>query len=432
MLRQWLDGPSGLDEAIRRTVEDGLFPEEDVTFAVDHLRESLTIGVLERWWKRAGYDHDFGPEKDSDSDSDSVIASDSDPNPNPTPDFSPDSNDKSISESKTDTDSEPGRSPLKILCLHAGNLPLVGLQDVIAVLLSGNRYYGKVSRKDPWLLASFLEMCRQAGIPEFADYGKDLNRFSNLKADAVLFAGSGSSVPKVRAELDRLQAVHTGTKYLIRTAQTSVAYIERKDSADELFEAVTRYRGRGCRSVSVVVSPMGLDQYNLPGTSDKVLNQFPPITRRLPRAEQKSRTHPEPEIKPEFQKKPEPEPEPKFNSHHQHQSDRDRAQLYRIAYAWAVGKPFRRVGSWLFLETGDADQAGKAGAGVVLWIRGDEDTVDVVRSVLAGRLQTVYNDSGRGEFEPLEKAQRPDADWKPDGLDTLQWLQQRLAREGFS
>ncbi|MFU8858790.1 MAG: hypothetical protein ACNA8K_00065 [Cyclonatronaceae bacterium] len=411
-LRQWLDGPSGLEEAIRRTVDDGLFPEEDVQFAVSHLRKSLSIDVLERWWKRAGCDSDpvLNPVSESGSGSDLESGLESDL--------------ESGSESGSDPYRNPSRSPLKILCLHAGNLPLVGLQDVVAVLLSGNRYHGKLSRKDPWLLASLLEVCRELLIPETTEYYTDIGHFKDLKADTVLFAGSGMSVPKVRAELDRLHAVHPGTKYLIRTAQTSVALIEKKDSADDLLEAVTRYQGRGCRSVSVVVSPLGLDQYNLPVSHEDVKNQFAPISGRHSQTELESRLYPEPESQPGFQNKPESESESEPHPHSQLYSDRDRAQLYRIAYAGAVGKLFRRVGSWLFLEIEDADQAGKAGPGVVLWMRGDEDTVDAVCSVLAGRLQTVYSDSGREELEPLEKAQRPEFDWKPDGMDTLQWLKE--------
>src|SRR5690606_21842965 len=34
-------------------------------------------------------------------------------------------------------------SPSDVLCLHAGNLPLVGFQDVAAVWLSGHNYRGK-------------------------------------------------------------------------------------------------------------------------------------------------------------------------------------------------------------------------------------------------------------------------------------------------
>ena len=63
-----------------------------------------------------------------------------------------------------DSLSHPDISPRKdtvFYALHAGNLPLVGFQDVLAVLLSGAGYAGKLSRKDPWLIASFFDVLRQ-------------------------------------------------------------------------------------------------------------------------------------------------------------------------------------------------------------------------------------------------------------------------------
>ena len=380
-LRLWLDGPSGLDEAIRRTVGGGLFTEQDVQFAVAHLRESLTPDVLERWWKRAGY----APDHDS------------------------------------------IRPPMKILCLHAGNLPLVGLQDVVAVLLSGNQYYGKLSRKDPWLIASFVDVCRELGLPEAAGCNTELGSFSGLQADAVLFTGSDKSVPGVLDELLRLKVVNrqSQTRYLIRTAQLSVAVVRKKQSAGELLEAITRYDGRGCRSVGVVVSPYSLDDY---AEALRLAAGAGP-------------------------------PSGLMNG----------PKKYLHAYAVAAGLPCLQLfdGRWLFIES---DDTGLIREGVVLWIRGGEEELENVRNRLSGRIQTVFTDdeevagvakeadeaelagdadltdeaevaevaeeadkaelAGHDEIESLKKAQLPEFDWSPDGVDTLQWLKVRITCGG--
>ena len=40
--------------------------------------------------------------------------------------------------------------------LNAGNIPLVGLQDFLAVVLTGHQYLGSVSSKSPVLLPAFV------------------------------------------------------------------------------------------------------------------------------------------------------------------------------------------------------------------------------------------------------------------------------------
>ncbi|MFN2372545.1 MAG: hypothetical protein ABR545_01930 [Cyclonatronaceae bacterium] len=333
---------------------------------------------------------------------------------------------------------------MKILCLHAGNLPMVGLQDVVAVLLSGNRYFGKFSRNDPWLIASFVDVCRERGLPEVCGCSTELGSFSGLRADAVLFTGSDKTVPAVMDELFRLKAVNTKpkTRYLIRTAQLSVAIVRKKQSAWELFEAVTRYDGRGCRSVGVVVSPYSLDKYA--------------GALRMAEACRKEKVS-----------VPEPGAESDGNDHvpesvaGRSADTNNGPKKYLHAYAVAAGLPSLQLfdGRWMFIES---DDTGLIREGVVLWIKGGEEELGKVQNRLSGRIQSVFTDgtemegvegkageaeiaegteladlagdaesadesveaalAGDDDFESLNKAQRPEFDWSPDGLDTLQWL----------
>ena len=90
-------------------MEEGLFSFEDIKFQIRALKENIDSGQVKEWAKRA----ELGERKNS---------------------FNQ-----------------------KVLCLHAGNLPLVGFQDALGTILSGADYFGKVSRKDPYLLPTFLE-----------------------------------------------------------------------------------------------------------------------------------------------------------------------------------------------------------------------------------------------------------------------------------
>ena len=403
---------------MRRTVDEGLFPEPDVSFAVDVLRTTITPEILKRWVERAA---------------------------------------SGTGERRS------------ILCLHAGNLPLVGLQDVISVLLSGHRYYGKISRKDPWLLTSFLEIVRDSGDNGYdfndavAGYSTDLHEFSGLGADAVMFAGSSKSVPVVKDELFRIKAVHPETRYLIRSARFSVAHVSRRESVRDLTGAITQYRGRGCRSVGVVVSPMGLHEYF--GGSVLASDVYPES--KIVHDDARRTVNP---------------------------GNRDRYgyeygyRRFITAYAKSVGTPCMQAGEMVLIESGDLSLIGP---GIVLWMQHREGMPEGLISRLAPGLQSVYSDSdsinslnsksrkssmysmysknnmnscnsgdpgreatgshikdgneransgsdrnvydrlshGNGDelfepfcLEPLYNAQRPDIDWKPDGTDPLKWI----------
>jgi len=373
VLRKWLDDEK-CEIAIKKTINEGLFRDEDVRFAIDHIRESVKQEHLERWRKRAVKQAGRIAAAEG-MDLQQHIGYG---------DLTPGNAGYSVRKRNS-------RLAVKnILCLHAGNLPLVGLQDVIAVLMSGNMYFGKISRKDPWLLPSFLAVCREFNIPEIGDYSTDVGHFRDLKAHAVLFAGSVKTVPVVRAELDKLGAVHSGTKYLIRTAQLSVAYLERSGPAGDLLEAVTRYGGRGCRSVGIVVSPVSLTDY----------------FRCMPNERKK-------DIK-------------VVSGRALHALRLNTGGLkYLGAYAAAVGITYLQTEETLFLESEDT---GLVRPGLVLWIRGDKSRLQEVRTQLGGRLQAIYTETPNGihhgetGMEPLKMAQRPEIDWKPDGEDTLVWI----------
>lgn len=275
----------------------------------------------------------------------------------------------------------------KILCLHAGNLPLVGFQDALACLLSGVDYYGKISRKDPYLLPGFLEQFKGSELDKYIHYSLKLEDFRDLKADAVTFSGSNESVPVVKHIISKNNIVKPNGKYLIRTANFSMAYLDQfnEENAKDLVEAILRYDGKGCRSVAVIVSPIDLS-----GISCTFTDFFESYWLKNP-----------------SYRKPTPK------------------TTYRFAYNKAVNKKQMLPGHLIVEEnepTFNNDD-------IISWIKGGTGIAARMANQFGDRLQNIYVSSpeikipGFGhKTELIKNAQCPDLDWRPDGVDILKWI----------
>lgn len=212
-IKLWLQSHA-LSEAVEKTVESKLFYIADVYYAIEHLKKSLESGDLKKWV-----------------------------------------------QTQQVFNLQDGNQT--ILCLHAGNLPLVGFQDMLAVLLSGANYAGKISKKDPFLIPSFLNLLKQLH-PNFIEkisFSVDLNDFSGLDADFWMFAGSEESLIQIRSSLEALQIVKPDSDSLLRVAHFSIAVLNRTVSRSNLVdfvESILRYNGKGCRSVAIVFTDIKL------------------------------------------------------------------------------------------------------------------------------------------------------------------------------
>lgn len=282
-----------------------------------------------------------------------------------------------------------------ILCLHAGNLPLVGIQDLLAVIMTGGHYLGKLSRKDPYLLESLIIKLREHGFGSDSLYQTNLESIESIKADAVLFAGSERSIESVKDKLLKLNMIDSDTPLLVRTAYYSVAWIhdQKPETMNLLMESVFRYAGKGCRSVAVVVAPFSFtsDSCNF---TDYIESFW---------------------IKqPQLHKPP--------------------ASLYhRYAMNRAVGIPQIWLEDFLIEETLKIPDENF----ILQWVTGGKDElIKIIKKSPAG-LQSIYSiDTFVGkniesrEIEPLDKAQNPSIWWKPDGIDTIHWLQNHSVSKG--
>lgn len=331
-----------LMDAIDKTVREGYFSFEDTKHAIRAIKKSINKTALEEWCKGAGIN-----------------------------------------------DGQDGTGQ-NVLCLHAGNLPLVGFQDAFATLLSGAQYTGKISRKDPYLLPTFLNEVKKTAVWSDLDvqWTHRLNDFEDMQHDAIIFAGSESSVPGVKESIRKWNLAKTNTRYLIRTAHFSMAYLDRQDerTMQDLVEAIFRYGGMGCRSVAIVVSPFSLDDIKCELTD--YIEHF-----WLKNPQHKT---PPPKLKQQF------------------------------AYNKAIERPQAWLDYFLLQEGGlELDQDF-----VCYWVQGDESTIAELADEFQDELQSIYvahpdiEIAGWSEqTEYLSDAQQPPISWKPDGVDTLKWLE---------
>jgi hypothetical protein len=147
-------------------------------------------------------------------------------------------------------------NPKRVAVIMAGNVPMVGFHDMLCVLLSGNKFTGKLSSEDKLLLPFIAKILihiepQYAGLIEFTD--------GQLKdMDAVIATGSNNSARYFE---------HYFGKYphIIRKNRNSVAVLNGEEEKEELAALgndVFRYFGLGCRNVSKLFVPEGYDFNN--------------------------------------------------------------------------------------------------------------------------------------------------------------------------
>ena len=147
-------------------------------------------------------------------------------------------------------------SPKKILIIMAGNLPLVGLHDLLCVLVTGHKAIVKLSSNDCVLLPYLITQMKT-----FAPEWTEAVTFTNDKIteyDAVIATGSDNTA--------RYFEYYFGKKpHIIRKNRHSVAVLTGKETPEELFalgKDIFLYYGLGCRSISKLFVPKGYD-FNL-------------------------------------------------------------------------------------------------------------------------------------------------------------------------
>lgn len=169
--------------------------------------------------------------------------------------------------------------PARVLLLHPGNLPMVGLEDLLATLLVGHEAWSRPSRRDRALLVAFCEDWRRR-FPELPLRWVEELEPAMSSVDGLIASGSDQTASWVRALARR--AGLSPERLLVRGHRFGVAWSTSDwDEADFLGLAhdVWLYEGHGCRSVSLVWAPAGLDPERLWRAYAEFRRRFPPQKR---------------------------------------------------------------------------------------------------------------------------------------------------------
>lgn len=139
-------------------------------------------------------------------------------------------------------------APRQVGLILAGNIPLVGFQDVMNVFAAGHIALIKPSDKDKYLIPHLLKVMTEIN-PKAAQYFKLVERLKGF--DAVIATGSNNT--------SRYFETYFG-KYpnIIRRNRNGIALISGKETAADFYalsEDIFTYFGLGCRNVAKIYIP---------------------------------------------------------------------------------------------------------------------------------------------------------------------------------
>ena len=143
-------------------------------------------------------------------------------------------------------------SPKNIGIIMAGNIPMVGFHDMLAVFITGHYSKIKLSSKDDVLLKHLVKYL--SGInPGISDH---ISFEEMLKGcDAYITTGGSNSARAFKEYFGKYP-------HIVRSNRTSVAILTGDETADELAafsDDIHLYFGLGCRNVTKFYVPEGYD-----------------------------------------------------------------------------------------------------------------------------------------------------------------------------
>ena len=134
----------------------------------------------------------------------------------------------------------------------AGNIPMVGIHDMICVLLSGHKLFAKLSNQDdvliPFLVNELIKI-----EPEFKDAIEFVDLLKGI--DSVITTGSDNTSRYFDYYFSRFPKI-------IRKNRTSIAILDGNENLNELKDLgqdLFSHFGLGCRNVSKLFLPIGYD-----------------------------------------------------------------------------------------------------------------------------------------------------------------------------
>jgi hypothetical protein len=169
------------------------------------------------------------------------------------------------------------RNPVNVGVVMPGNIPLAGFHDFLCVLMSGNRFIGKLSSDDNILLPAIAEI-----LVDIEPSFKETIVFCDHRLtgfDAVIATGSNNTA----RYFDYYFGKYPG---IIRHHRNSVAVIDGEENMNDLealADDIFIYFGLGCRNVSKVFLPFhvnpdilytGMDKYRFVADHYKYRNNY--------------------------------------------------------------------------------------------------------------------------------------------------------------
>ncbi len=150
--------------------------------------------------------------------------------------------------------------PKTVGIIMAGNIPAVGMHDLLAVFISGHKAMVKLSSKDKVIMQHFINLLT-AWQPEVNRY---ITTSDMLKGcDAYIATGTNNTSRYFEYYFEKYP-------HIIRRNRTSVALLTGNETAaelDKLADDVFLYFGLGCRNVTKLYVP---ENYNF----EPLLNSF--------------------------------------------------------------------------------------------------------------------------------------------------------------
>ena len=147
-------------------------------------------------------------------------------------------------------------TPKQVGLVLAGNVPFVGMHDIVCVLMSGHHAQIKLSSKDahffPWMQEKLLQVSPAVGAQ--MQFVERLVSF-----DAVIATGSNNAARYFHQYFDKYP-------HIIRKNRTSVAILHGDESAEDIIglgRDVFSFYGLGCRNVGKVFVPQDFDRQEL-------------------------------------------------------------------------------------------------------------------------------------------------------------------------
>lgn len=140
------------------------------------------------------------------------------------------------------------RDARRVAIIMAGNIPLVGIFDLLCVIASGDIPYVKPSSKDR-VLEEYVErlLCEIEPALRIEKYEE------GAEYDAIIATGGESANLYFRTAFD-------GVSSLLRGSRHSVGVLSGRESEEDIWalaDDIFTYSGLGCRSVSLLFVPKG-------------------------------------------------------------------------------------------------------------------------------------------------------------------------------